>query len=71
VGAEVDGWWVRSQSRTKFDRGIHRANLLSAHHWQIAHLTATMDVESVRRDVCRLLPPGFVQRPRQNARPGR
>jgi hypothetical protein len=57
VGAEVDGWWVRSRSRTKFDRSLSRANLLIAHHWRIAHLTSTMDDSTVLRDVGRLLPP--------------
>jgi len=57
VGAEVDGWWVRNQSRTKFDRTFSRANLLIAHHWRIAHLTSTMDDLTVLRDVGRLLPP--------------
>jgi hypothetical protein len=57
VGAEVDGWWTRSRSRTKFDRDLHRANLLIAHHWQVAHLTSTMDDATIRRDVSRLLPP--------------
>ncbi len=57
VGAEVDGWWTRGRSRTKFDHSVHRANLLLAHHWHIAHLTSTMDDATVRRDVARLLPP--------------
>ena len=57
VGAEVDGWSVRGRSRRKFDRDMARINLLEAHHWQVAHLTSTMDEATVLRDVGRLLPP--------------
>jgi hypothetical protein len=61
VAAEVAGWWTRGQSRTKFDRTLHRNNLLVAHGWRIVHLTATMDDATVRRDVGRLLPPDLVR----------
>jgi hypothetical protein len=61
VAAEVDGWWTRAQSRTKFDRTLHRSNLLVAHGWRVVHLTATMDDATVRRDVGRLLPPDLAR----------
>jgi hypothetical protein len=57
VGAEVDGWTVRSRSFGKFTRGRHRDNLLLAHGWRIAHLTSAMDEFTIRRDVARLFPP--------------
>jgi hypothetical protein len=57
VAAEADGWWTRGHSRTKFDRTLHRNNLLVAHGWRVVHLTSTMDDATVRRDVGRLLPP--------------
>jgi hypothetical protein len=56
VAAEVDGWGVRSRSRTKFDEDRSRMNLLLAHHWRVAHLTSAMTQASVLRDVGRLLP---------------
>jgi hypothetical protein len=57
VGAEVDGWSVRSRSFGKFHHGRHRDNLLLAHGWRVAHLTAAMDERMVLNDVGRLLPP--------------
>lgn len=57
VGVEVDGWWVRSRSRTKFDGDRRRNNLLAAHGWRIAHVTSAMDDETILSDVCRILPP--------------
>lgn len=56
VAAEVDGWGVRSRSRTKFDEDRYRMNLLEAHHWRVAHLTSAMAPAAVLRDVGRLLP---------------
>jgi hypothetical protein len=56
VAAEVDGWGVRSGSRSKFDQDRYRMNLLEAHHWRIAHLTSAMAPATVLRDVGRLLP---------------
>jgi hypothetical protein len=58
VAAEVDGWGVRSRSRTKFDEDRYRMNLLEAHQWRVAHLTSTMTPSAVLRDVGRLLPIG-------------
>jgi hypothetical protein len=60
VGAEVDGWTVRSRSFGKFSRGRHRDNLLLAHGWKVAHLTADMDQATILRDVGRLFPPEAV-----------
>ncbi len=57
VGVEVDGWSVRSKSFGKFTHGRHRDNLLLAHGWRVAHLTAAMDDTTMRRDVLRLFPP--------------
>jgi hypothetical protein len=62
VGAEVDGWWVRSRSRSKFDRSQHRTNLLHAHRWRVAHLTSTMADATILTDVGRLLPPSVAAR---------
>ncbi len=56
VAAEVDGWGVRSRSRTKFDEDRYRLNLLQAHHWRVAHLTSAMSPPRILRDVGRLLP---------------
>jgi hypothetical protein len=56
VAAEVDGWWSRSKSRAKLDQDSHKANVLAAHSWQVAHLTSTMSQATVLRDVGRLLP---------------
>jgi hypothetical protein len=56
VAAEVDGWGVRSRSRTKFDEDRARMNLLEAHDWRVAHLTSAMTPATVLRDVGRLLP---------------
>lgn len=56
VAAEVDGWGVRSRSRSKFDEERYRMNLLEAHHWRVAHLTSAMAPAIVLRDVGRLLP---------------
>jgi hypothetical protein len=61
VAAEVDGWWARGHSRTKFDRTLHRNNLLVAHGWRVVHLTSTMDDARVRRDVGRLLPAALLR----------
>ena len=56
VAAEVDGWGVRSRSRTKFVEDRYRMNLLEANDWRVAHLTSAMDASMVLRDVGRLLP---------------
>lgn len=56
VAAEVDGWGVRGRSKTKFVEDRYRMNLLEAHNWRVAHLTAAMDPPVVLRDVGRLLP---------------
>ena len=58
VGAEVDGWRDRSRSRSKLDQDSHKINVLTAYHWQVAHLTSTMSDAAVLRDVGRLLPVG-------------
>jgi hypothetical protein len=55
VAAEVDGWGVRSRSRTKFDEDRYRMNLLLAHHWRVVHLTSAMSPPRILRDVGRLL----------------
>jgi hypothetical protein len=56
VAAEVDGWWSRSKSRAKLDQDSHKANVLAAQSWHVAHLTSTMSQATVLRDVGRLLP---------------
>ena len=56
VAAEVDGWAVRSRSRTRFDEDRYRLNLLEAHRWRVVHLTSAMSSSTVLRDVGRLLP---------------
>jgi hypothetical protein len=56
IGAECDGWSVRSRSRGKFYKDREHFNLLKAHHWQVAHLTAAMDTDAVLYEVGRFLP---------------
>ncbi len=56
VAAEVDGWDVRSRSRTKFLQDRLRMNLLEAHGWRVVHLTSEMDTQTVLREVGRFLP---------------
>ena len=56
VAAEVDGWGVRSRSRTKFDEDRYRMNLLLAYGWRVAHLTSAMSQARILGDVGRLLP---------------
>ncbi len=56
VAAEVDGWGVRSRSRTKFDEDRYRMNLLLAYDWRVAHLTSAMSPARILGDVGRLLP---------------
>ena len=56
VAAEVDGWGAHGRSWSKFVDDRSRMNLLEAHGWRVAHLTAAMDKATVLRDVGRLLP---------------
>jgi very-short-patch-repair endonuclease len=56
VAVEADGWAVRERSFGKFSRDRHRDNLLAAHGWRVAHVTADMDDDAIRGDVARLLP---------------
>jgi hypothetical protein len=67
VAAEVDGWWSRSKSRAKLDQDSHKANVLAAHSWHVAHLTSTMSEATVLRDVGRLLPTSAGPRGRRGA----
>lgn len=55
VGAECDGWAVRSRSRRKFDGDRRRDNLLAANGWAVAHLTSAMTDDEMRAAVIRLL----------------
>lgn len=58
VGVEVDGFAVHGRSRSRFDNDRHRANLLTAHGWRVAHVTSAMDDDTILRSVRRILPLG-------------
>src|SRR5262249_24290159 len=56
IAGEVEGRDVRVRSRSAFDRGKTKANLLVAHGWGPVYFTATMDDETIVRQVTALLP---------------
>ena len=56
VDGEVDGYAVRTASRTKFRRQTRRENLLMAHGWRIVHFTYEMDDETIVNEALRFVP---------------
>jgi hypothetical protein len=56
VDGEVDGYAVRTGSRTKFRRQTRRENLLMAHGWRIVHFTYEMNDETIVNEALRFVP---------------
>ena len=55
VTAECAGWWVRSRSRSKFEKERRKFNLLAADGWTVVHLTPTMSDDDIREAVIPVL----------------